>query len=48
MMIEYINVISLETLDVVEERTGYINVNDIKEITWKKVENTKRYGASEK
>ena len=47
MMIEYINVISLETLDVVEERAGYINVNDIKEITWKRVENTRRYGASE-
>lgn len=47
MMIEYVNIISLETLDVVEERTGYINVNDIKEITWKRVENTRRHGASE-
>lgn len=47
-MIEYINIISLETLDVEEERTGYINVRDIKEITWKKVENTKRHGTSEK
>ena len=48
MMIEYLSIISLDTLAVVEERTGYINVNDIKEITWKKVENTKRYGTSEK
>lgn len=48
MMIEYLNIISLETLEVLEKRTGYISINDIKEITWKKVENTKRHGASEK
>lgn len=48
MMIEYLNIISLETLDVVEKRTGYIDINDIKEITWRKIENTKRHGASEK
>lgn len=36
MMIEYLSIISLDTLAVVEERTGYINVNDIKEITWKR------------
>lgn len=32
MMIEYLSIISLDTLVVEEERTGYINVKDIKEI----------------
>lgn len=32
MMIEYLSIISLDTLAVEEERTGYINVKDIKEI----------------
>lgn len=48
MMIEYLSIISLETLEAVEKRTGYIDIKDIKEITWKKVENTKRHGTSEK
>lgn len=47
-MIEYKNIISLETLDIVDYRTGYIDIKDIKDITWKRIENTRRHGKLEK